>query len=89
MSIFKCKMCGGNLEVTSDTSVVTCEYCGTYQTISKSRDEVVSNLYNRANDLRIKCEFDRAEQTYGCPHGGGSGHASGYRGVGRDSGDRD
>ena len=64
MSIFKCKMCGGNLEVTSDTSVVTCEYCGTYQTISKSRDEVVSNLYNRANDLRIKCEFDRAEQTY-------------------------
>lgn len=64
MSIFKCKMCGGNLEVTGESSVVTCEYCGTSQTISKSRDEVVSNLYNRANDLRIKCEFDRAEQTY-------------------------
>lgn len=64
MAIFKCKMCGGNLEVTGESSVVTCEYCGTSQTISKSRDEVVSNLYNRANDLRIKCEFDRAEQTY-------------------------
>lgn len=64
MAIFKCKMCGGNIEVISNTSVVTCEYCGTQQTISKTRDEVVSNLYNRANDLRIKCEFDRAEQTY-------------------------
>ena len=64
MAIFKCKMCGGNLVVTGESSVVTCEYCGTNQTISKSRDEVVTNLYNRANDLRLKCEFDRAEQTY-------------------------
>lgn len=64
MSIFKCKMCGGNLEVTGNSSIVTCEYCGTNQTISKTRDEVITNLYNRANDLRIKCEFDRAEQTY-------------------------
>jgi len=64
MSVFKCKMCGGNLEVVSGSSVVTCEYCGTNQTISKTRDEVIQNLFNRANDLRIKCEFDRAEQTY-------------------------
>lgn len=64
MSVFKCKMCGGNLEVVSGSSVATCEYCGTNQTISKTRDEVIQNLFNRANDLRIKCEFDRAEQTY-------------------------
>lgn len=64
MSVFKCKMCGGNLEIVGNSSVVTCEYCGTNQTISNSRDEVVHNLFNRANDLRIKCEFDRAEQTY-------------------------
>lgn len=64
MPTFKCKMCGGNLEVTTGSSVVTCEYCGTSQTISKSRDEIISNLYNRANDLRLKCEFDRAEQIY-------------------------
>ncbi|MBE6796923.1 MAG: TIR domain-containing protein [Ruminococcaceae bacterium] len=64
MSVFKCKMCGGNLEVVAGSSVVTCEYCGTNQTISKTRDEVIQNLFNRANDLRIKCEFDRAEQTY-------------------------
>ena len=64
MSVFKCKMCGGNLNVVDGLSVVTCEYCGTNQTISKTRDSVVQNLYNRANDLRIKCEFDRAAQTY-------------------------
>ena len=64
MSVYKCKMCGGNLEIVAGSSVVTCEYCGTNQTISKSRDEVIQNLFNRANDLRIKCEFDRAEQTY-------------------------
>lgn len=33
MAIFKCKMCGGNLEVTGESSVVTCEYCGTTQTL--------------------------------------------------------
>ena len=64
MSVVKCKMCGGNLEVTGGSNVFTCEYCGTNQTVSKTRDEVVQNLFNRANDLRIKCEFDRAEQTY-------------------------
>ena len=64
MSVFKCKMCGGNLEIVEGSSVVTCEYCGTTQTISKTRDAVIQNLFNRANDLRIKCEFDRAEQTY-------------------------
>ena len=64
MSVFKCKMCGGNLQISENTNIATCEYCGTNQTISKSRDEVITNLYNRANDLRIKCEFDRAEQIY-------------------------
>lgn len=57
-------MCGGNLEVEVAEGVVTCDYCGITQTISKSRDEVISNYYNRANNLRIKCEFDRAAQTY-------------------------
>ena len=64
MTILQCKMCGANLEIIRDSSVVTCEYCGTSQTISTSRDEIITNLYNRANDLRIKAEFDRAEKTY-------------------------
>lgn len=63
MAIFKCKMCGGTLEINNET-VAICEYCGTKQTVPNSRNEVVSNLFNRANNLRLKCEFDKAEQVY-------------------------
>ena len=63
MAVFKCKMCGGSLEVYDET-VAVCEYCGTKQTLSKSKDEVVTNLFNRANKLRLRCEFDKAEQVY-------------------------
>lgn len=64
MAVFKCKMCGGSLDISDGVSVATCEYCGTKQTVPKSRDEVVANLFNRANNLRLKCEFDKAEQVY-------------------------
>ena len=63
MSIFKCKMCGGTLEINGET-VVTCDYCGTTQTLPKKSDEVTENLFNRANNLRLKSEFDKAEQVY-------------------------
>lgn len=64
MALFKCKMCGGNLEITDDMTVCECEYCGTKQTVPKTRDDVLSNLFNRANNLRIKCEFDKAQEIY-------------------------
>lgn len=64
MALLKCKMCGGTLEIDQRVSVATCAYCGTQQTVSKGADDITQNLFNRANDLRIKCEFDRAEQTY-------------------------
>ena len=64
MAILKCKMCGGDLEVISGATVAECEYCGTRQTLPKANDEVIRNLFNRANNLRIKCEFDKAEQIY-------------------------
>ena len=28
MAIFKCKMCGGALEINNNETVATCEYCG-------------------------------------------------------------
>lgn len=64
MSVFKCKMCGGNLGPENGSGIAVCEYCGTQQTLSKSEDEIVKNLYNRANSLRLQCEFDRAEEIY-------------------------
>lgn len=29
MAVFKCKMCGGDLDVVDGISVAECEYCGT------------------------------------------------------------
>ena len=64
MSLFKCKMCGGDLEASEGTAIVECEYCGTKQTVPKGIDENMQNLFNRANTLRIKGEFDKAERLY-------------------------
>lgn len=64
MAVFKCKMCGANLEVTDCQTVVTCEFCGSTQTVSSADDDKRVNLFNRANSLRIKNEFDKSFIAY-------------------------
>lgn len=64
MSVFQCKMCGGSLAQLQGGTVCVCEYCGTRQTISPSRDEVTAGLFNRANGLRMRSDFDKAEEVY-------------------------
>lgn len=64
MAIFKCKMCGGDLEITEGISIAECEYCGSKQTLPSVMDENLQNIFNRANTLRIKSEFDKAEKLY-------------------------
>lgn len=64
MSIFKCKMCGGTLEINNNESVATCEYCGTKQTLPKLDDDRRANLYDRANHFRRNNEFDKAMGIY-------------------------
>ena len=64
MALLKCKMCGGDLEISEGASVAECEYCGTKQTVPKSTDENLQGFFNRANTLRIKSEFDKAEKLY-------------------------
>lgn len=61
---FKCKMCGGTLEIGEKQTVAVCEYCGTKQTIPRFGDEDSYNLFNRANNLRIRNEFDKAAELY-------------------------
>ena len=63
MSLFKCKMCGGTLEVNNET-VATCEYCGTQQTLPKLDDDKRVNMYDRANHFRRNNEFDKAMGIY-------------------------
>lgn len=64
MAILKCKMCGGDLSVTEGMKIVECDFCGTTQTIPNADNEKKTNLFNRANRLRIACEFDRAAGIY-------------------------
>ena len=63
MAIFKCKMCGGALEINNE-SVAMCEYCGTQQTLPKLNDDRKANLYDRANHFRRNNEFDKAMGIY-------------------------
>ena len=64
MSIFKCKMCGGELHVNPGESVAVCEYCGTTQTLPKLDDDRRANLYDRANHFRRNNDFDKAAGIY-------------------------
>ena len=64
MAVLNCKMCGGGLELTEAAGVAVCEYCGTRQTVSSVKDENLQNAFNRANALRLKSDFDKAELLY-------------------------
>ena len=57
-------MCGGSLEVEEGQGICKCEYCGTTQTITNLDNEKKTNLFNKANELRINGEFDRALGIY-------------------------
>ena len=62
--IIKCKMCGGDLSFEEGASVCECEYCGSKQTIPNADNEKKTNLFNRANRLRMNSEFDKACAIY-------------------------
>ncbi|MBE6730899.1 MAG: toll/interleukin-1 receptor domain-containing protein [Ruminococcaceae bacterium] len=64
MAVFKCKMCSGALEINNEESVITCEYCGTPQTLPKLDSDRRVNLYDRANHFRRNNEFDKATNIY-------------------------
>ena len=60
MPIIKCKMCGGDLNLTEGSTVCECEYCGTKQTVPSADNEKKLTLFNRAGRLLRTCEFDKA-----------------------------
>lgn len=64
MAIFKCKMCGGDLNITDGASVCTCAYCGTKQTLPKLGDEKRVAMFERANYFWRNNEFDKAMGIY-------------------------
>ena len=64
MVVFKCKMCGGDVEPIKGKRVAQCEYCGSKMTLPDPNDEKIVNLYNRANDFRLTNQFDKAYGVY-------------------------
>ena len=64
MAIIKCKMCGGDIELTADKTFGTCEYCGSTMTLPKVSDEQRAAAFNRGNHFRRIGEFDKALAVY-------------------------
>ena len=64
MTVFKCKMCGANLEFSEGATVAKCKYCGTQQTLPRLTNDKRANLYDRANHFRRNNEFDKAMAIY-------------------------
>ena len=64
MAIIKCKMCGGDIELTSDKTFGTCEFCGSTMTLPKIDDDQRAVAFNRGNHFRRIGEFDKALAVY-------------------------
>ena len=62
--VFKCKMCGGDIEVVEGSNIAKCLYCKSTMTLPSVDNEKLLNLYNRANNLRLSNEFDKAYGVY-------------------------
>ncbi len=64
MALFKCKMCGGSLDIHADNTIATCEYCGSVQTLPRLNDDKIERLYDRADHYRRNNDFDKAMEVY-------------------------
>ena len=64
MAVFKCKMCGGALEVQPEQTTAVCGYCGTQQTLPRLDSDRRASLYDRASHYRRNNEYDKAAALY-------------------------
>ncbi len=64
MAIIKCKMCGGDMELSEDKTFGVCEYCGSTMTLPKVDGEQTAAAFNRGNHFRRIGEFDKALAIY-------------------------
>ena len=63
-TILKCKMCGGDIEVSQDMTVGKCLFCGSTMTLPRIDSDKKARLFNRANEYRQACDFDKAYRSY-------------------------
>jgi hypothetical protein len=81
MTMWKCKMCGGNVVPADGGSCGTCDACGGTTTLPRVSDERRANLFNRANHLRRLREFDKAVSAYEAILGEDNTEAEAHWGV--------
>ena len=63
-TVLKCKMCGGDIEVSQDMTVGKCLFCGSTMTLPRIDNDKKARLFNRANEYRLNNEFDKAYDAY-------------------------
>ena len=64
MAIIRCKMCGGDVDISADKTFGTCECCGNTMTFPKVDDDQRAAAFNRGNHFRRIGEFDKALSVY-------------------------
>ena len=64
MTVIKCKICGGDIELSEDRTIGTCMYCGSTTTLPKIEDDQRAAMFNRGNHFRRIGEYDKALATY-------------------------
>ncbi len=64
MTVFKCKMCGGQTTLDSKNGIAVCEYCGTKQVLSLFSDDSERLLYESGNNYLSHNEYDKAENVF-------------------------
>lgn len=74
MAVFKCKQCGGKLDVKEGCVVVKCEWCDNEQTVSTTNNEKILKLIARGNELRNENEFDKAYSVFEQARSESDGH---------------
>jgi hypothetical protein len=74
-------MCGGDLALVEGSSIATCEFCGTTQTVPNQDNEKKLALFTRANQHRSDCEFDVAAGVYESIIADFPGEAEAYWGL--------
>lgn len=62
--VFKCKICGGSLDVRQGEKIAVCEYCGVTQVIPSFVDAKTEEIYKRATGYLKHNEFDKAENLF-------------------------
>ncbi len=64
MQAYKCKICGGDVNVDRATGIAICEYCGTKQVLPQFSTDSSKRLYESGYSYLQNGEYDKAETVF-------------------------